>query len=164
MVHSNCWGPFLKLLRKSLFSDQQIYREQAFKILDIKKFISQKEKDSFLTFYVLKGPMVGQIFNQAWNTIKELGNPHEAQTNYIRATKVQFDYAEAFSNLGNIFKEMGQPENAELSLRQVTSLKPTHPVAHNNLGVILQELGKLDEAKASYELAVKIKYDYVFVC
>ena len=87
LVHSNCWGPFLKLLRKSLFSDQQIYREQAFKILDIKKFISQKEKDSFLTFYVLKGPMVGQIFNQAWNTIKELGQSYTRRNQVLEKLK-----------------------------------------------------------------------------
>ena len=73
LAHSNCWKTFLPTLKKSLYSNQQIHREQAFKILDLKKSLSQIERDTFLTFYILKGPLIGKTFNQAWNTVRDLG-------------------------------------------------------------------------------------------
>ena len=76
LAHTNCWKVFLPTLKKSLFSDQQFHREQAFKILDLKKSLTQIERDTFLTFYILKGPLIGKIFNQAWNTVRELGQSY----------------------------------------------------------------------------------------
>lgn len=87
LAHPNCWSLFLPLLKRNLFSNQQIYREHTFKILDLKKFLSREEKDSFLTFYILKGPLVGQIFNQAWNTIKELGQSYLRRANVLKKLK-----------------------------------------------------------------------------
>jgi hypothetical protein len=87
LAHPNCWSLFLPLLKRNLFSNQQIYREHTFKILDLKKFLSREEKDSFLTFYILKGPLVGQIFNQAWNTVKELGQSYIRRANVLQKLK-----------------------------------------------------------------------------
>ena len=87
LAHPNCWSLFLPLLKRNLFSNQQIYREHTFKILDLKKFLSREEKDSFLTFYILKGPLVGQIFNQAWNTVKELGQSYLRRANVLQKLK-----------------------------------------------------------------------------
>ncbi len=82
LAHSNCWKTFIPTLKKSLYSDKQIHREQAFKILDLKKSLSQIDRDTFLTFYILKGPLIGKTFNQAWNTVRDLGQ------SFTRRTKV----------------------------------------------------------------------------
>ena len=83
LAHSNCWKVFLPTLKKSLYSNKQIHREQAFKILDLKKSLSQVERDTFLTFYILKGPLIGKTFNQAWNTVRDLGQSFNRRTKVL---------------------------------------------------------------------------------
>ena len=95
------------------------------------------------------------------SVLKETGRISESLIAKQKAVELDFQDAEAHSNLGNMLKELGRLEEAEASYRQAIALKPDLAKAHYNLGSTLKELGRLDEVEAHYRQAIALKSNYV---
>ena len=85
----------------------------------------------------------------------------EALMHYNRATVLNPDYADAFSNGGVIFQEMHRYEEALGCYDKTLDLKPDHFMAHNNRGIILQKTRRYNDAEISFTKAIALKPDYV---
>ena len=101
----------------------------------------------------LSWKVLGALLNQT-------GRLLESVVASSKSIAINFEDAEAHSNLGATFKELGRLEEAEISFRQAIKLQPDFVQAYTNLGVVLQLLGKLEEAEVSYRKAIKLKPNY----
>ncbi len=79
MASSECYKAFEKELKSAMFRPQlkQIEAYYAYKTLSALNLLTRKEKDIYLTTFILSGPVKGEIFNEAWNTITELGKNYD---------------------------------------------------------------------------------------
>jgi hypothetical protein len=53
------------------------YKITLYKILKSHNLISQSDEDLFFSIYILQGPVVGEIFNMAWNRISKLSQNYK---------------------------------------------------------------------------------------
>ena len=67
------------------------------------------------------------------NTLREIGQPHQAVVSYQRALEIKPDFAEAHCNLGNALKDLSQFDNAQASYRRALQIDPAYAQAHSNL-------------------------------
>ena len=76
-ISSACWNAMTPYLQKRLFPETKTnYKKLAFLMLQAKKSLPEKLKDTYLTLFMLNGPKIGPVFNEAWNIMKELGNDY----------------------------------------------------------------------------------------
>lgn len=80
--HPECWAKMLPTLKQLAEDSSGLYQALYIKMLESKNSLTSEEKDYYLTLYILKAPVVGQMFNKAWSNLKELGQ------NYPRRKKV----------------------------------------------------------------------------
>ena len=96
-IGATCWFSIVDDLKGLLFTKTPIMREFAYKILDAEEALTEVERDSFQTFYLLDNPVNGDLFNRSWATVETLGQ------NYGRRMNV-FKYLRKLDPLpGNIF-------------------------------------------------------------
>ncbi|NNK77441.1 MAG: tetratricopeptide repeat protein, partial [Litoreibacter sp.] len=99
-----------------------------------------------------------------WNIIgvasAQLGKLDRAIEGFHRASDLNPEFPDAYSNLGNAYKAQGKLSAAVASFARALALKPDFAEARNNLGIVLQDQGKLAEAAESYKRALEIKADY----
>jgi len=83
VFNQNCLKKIIPILKTELvkFSSPTM-KEMFYNFLDLYSAINQKERDFFLTLYILQGPIKGDAFNDGWNVIKILGK------NYKRRQRV----------------------------------------------------------------------------
>ncbi|MGV6811475.1 MAG: tetratricopeptide repeat-containing sulfotransferase family protein [Brevirhabdus sp.] len=75
-----------------------------------------------------------------------LGRTDAALASYEAATRLDPNYAEAFSNYGRLLSELGRVDEAILKLRHAHELVPDAPVTRLHLGVALRRAGEVEEA------------------
>jgi len=76
------------------------------------------------------------------------GKISDARKFFLRATKVNKRFAEAYNNLGAIYNQLGQFENALDNARQSMELDPDSISGYSNVANAYVGLNRLDEAKA----------------
>ncbi|MFY0693265.1 MAG: tetratricopeptide repeat protein [Paracoccaceae bacterium] len=99
-----------------------------------------------------------------WNIIgvasAQLGQLDRAIEGFHKASELNPEFPDAYSNLGNAYKAQGKLGAAVASFARALALKPDFAEAYNNLGIVLQDQGKLEEAAARYKNALELKSDY----
>ncbi|WP_127717536.1 hypothetical protein [Halobacteriovorax sp. HLS] len=83
-IGATCWFSIVDDLKGLLFTNAPIMREFAYKILDTQDALSQVERDSFHTFYLLDNPVNGDLFNRAWATVETLGQNYGRRMNVYK--------------------------------------------------------------------------------
>jgi hypothetical protein len=87
MMNKSCWKKLEPSFKDSLFSDEPLVRKVSYNLLDAKDAIDTTTSDLFLTFYILSGPIVGPLFNKAWNTVTALGQNYQRRNNLLLKLK-----------------------------------------------------------------------------
>ncbi len=72
-ISSDCLKAMGQELRDLMNSGDKSRRELAFLLLDSRGELSPEERELYLVEFLLRGPVVGEVFNQAWNLLKALG-------------------------------------------------------------------------------------------
>jgi eukaryotic-like serine/threonine-protein kinase len=87
-----------------------------------------------------------------------------------KANRTYIEFAQAYprdsfsrSNLGANYVMLGQYENAIAPILETIRLRPDDGVAYANLMVVDMGLNRLDDAKTTYEQAVSLKLDEVYL-
>jgi len=88
LMNKSCWNKLVPSFTASLFSDDTNVNALSYNVLSAKDSIDQSSSDQFLTFYILSGPVVGNIFNKAWNTIGKLGQDYSRRQKLLRKLKL----------------------------------------------------------------------------
>ncbi len=88
---------------KSAFLDVEssLVKELYLKFLNLTNNLDSTEKDFFLTLYFLQGPVIGDLFNESWNTIQILGqnyNKRKAVLDKLKELNLLPDVIFATSN------------------------------------------------------------------
>jgi tetratricopeptide (TPR) repeat protein len=81
------------------------------------------------------------------NCLYSLRRREEAAAQFVAATELAPDYAEAWNNLGIVRGELGDRANAIDALRKALDLVPHYADAHYNLAEALSAAGDLDGAR-----------------
>lgn len=104
------------------------------------------------------------------------GNFDEAIICFRKATLINQDFAQAYTQMGEAYKKLGKnkeaeavlsqaaeiymekemDENAEAVLNEVAKLNPNTINVYNSLGIIYRRQGKFEEAREQYERAIKV--------
>ncbi|KWT79579.1 tetratricopeptide repeat protein [Candidatus Magnetominusculus xianensis] len=85
----------------------------------------------------------------------------DAEREYLIATTLKPDYADAYNNLGDIYASQGRMNEALNAFKKAVQYSPGFAVAYNNLGTIYDERGQYEEAVMHYQTATKLKPDYI---
>ena len=89
-----------------------------------------------------------QLFSEAQQAYKE-GMLEEAESGFIKITKLNPEFYEAWLRLGNIYVRTGQLKAAERMFEKSASISPEEYKAWNNLAItyIKQAIAVLKEGK-----------------
>lgn len=68
-----CWKSMEGQLKVHLQGQDYNFRQAAFLILDSQHLLTSKEREIYLTSYILRGPVASDSFNLAWKKLKSLG-------------------------------------------------------------------------------------------
>ncbi len=99
--------------------------------------------------------------NNLGNALDKQGRTTEAIEQYLIATRIKPDYAEARNNLGNALQKEGHVEEAIEQYLKALRIKSDYAEAHNNLGNALEKQGRIAEAFEHYLQTLRIKPDFV---
>ncbi len=73
-MNESCLKTLIPEIKKAYLEvESALAKELYLKFLNINGKLDPKEKDFFLTLYYLQGPVIGDLFNESWNTIQTLG-------------------------------------------------------------------------------------------
>lgn len=89
LAHPQCWKAFFPHLKKVLLGETPRHQIILHKILTLKGALSQEENDFFYTLYLLRGPLIGETFNQAWNNLSKIGQNYPRRARLLEALKGQ---------------------------------------------------------------------------
>ncbi len=87
LMHHECWKSLLPQLKQSLILETPRHQMILHKILKIRQALTQSEADFFYTLYLLRGPLVGETFNQAWNALFKIGQNFKRRTTLLETLK-----------------------------------------------------------------------------
>ncbi len=88
-MHEKCWQAFLPQLKQALFAEIPRRQMVLHKILNVRKALNSAESDFFYTLYLLRGPLVGETFNQSWNVLARIGQNFERKAVLLKALQKQ---------------------------------------------------------------------------
>lgn len=87
IIHTECWNSFVPYLKSLLSSKNKIIKEHAYILLKLKNNLLTEEKDFYLSLNLLENPVVGSIFNEAWSTMKEIGQNYKRRQLVLQKLK-----------------------------------------------------------------------------
>lgn len=83
-----CWDKIIGPLKEAMMkSPKKNKGEEAFLTLHYLGALSQIEREQFLVLFILKGPINGETFNLAWNTVQNLGQNHSKRKSIVAYLK-----------------------------------------------------------------------------
>jgi Tfp pilus assembly protein PilF len=95
---------------------------------------------------------------EAWNNLanvrKDLGDPHEAESFYLKTLKIRPQSGAAAVNLGLLYLQTGHLADAASWFRHALRVDVQDADAHNNLGTVLRMQGNSAEAEYEFRQAV----------
>lgn len=77
MANTDCWKKIIPSFEKELLSFNQDKATLAFRVLKAKGALTNEKKDLFMANYILNGPDNGDLFNEAWTELKNLGQNYK---------------------------------------------------------------------------------------
>ena len=83
-LNDQCFLAFQAELKNALLKDDQNQKIFAYTLLNAKKMLNEREKDLFLTIYLLGSPIVGDTFNEAWSNLIKIGANHKRRSGLFR--------------------------------------------------------------------------------
>ncbi len=109
---------------------------------------------------ISKNPQNHRGYNNLGVFLKKQGRLEEAIDQYLKALRIESDYADAHSNLGAALSDQGKLKEAIAHYYEALRIKPDLAEAHNNLGYAIKRQGKLEEAIGHYLEALRIKPEF----
>jgi tetratricopeptide (TPR) repeat protein len=103
---------------------------------------------------IVSRPRLAEAHNLLGVISAAQGHKAEAIKSIARATRLDPDNAQYFSNLGELERQRGKLQEAGIALRAAVHLDPAHAQALNNLGILHYDLREYDEAVACYQKAL----------
>ena len=96
----------------------------------------------------------------AWNNLggllKDEGDLVGAKNAFLRALKIDGNFATGFYNLGMTLKAMGVFGEAIACYEQAIKLNPNYAEAYQNLGVVLLKVGRVRESLEGFKRAIAL--------
>ena len=77
LLGPSCQKGLIPMLKKELVNEKLLHQAIFYRVLIAWKGLTRQESDFFYTIYLLRGPVVGDIFNRAWNALSSLGQNFE---------------------------------------------------------------------------------------
>ena len=93
------------------------------------------------------------LLNELGNLLLRQGRRLDAEARYLRAVKLDKDFAAAWNNLGVARFSLGKKSEAKTAYRKAVEIQPNYALAWYNLGVCLDALNYYTQAIKSYERA-----------
>lgn len=93
------------------------------------------------------------LLNELGNLMLRQGRRHDAEARYLRAVKLDRNFAAAWNNLGVVRFSLGKKTDAKLAYRKAVAIQPNYALAWYNLGVTLDSLNYYTQAIKAYERA-----------
>jgi CRP-like cAMP-binding protein len=84
-----------------------------------------------------------------------------AIANLEEAIRLRPDFVDAYNQLGITYYDQGKYVEALTVFRATTQLEPSNPYHHYNLGTVLKLLRDYPAARDAFQLAVRLKPDYM---
>lgn len=92
--------------------------------------------------------------------LKEGGRFDHAREEFVKATELKPEYADALANLGDVFFHEDQFSQAIVYLLRAVEIDPSLARAHNRLGMVYSMTGDFESGLNHLETALKLKKDY----
>lgn len=93
------------------------------------------------------------LLNELGNLLLRQGRRKDAEARYLRAVKLDKDFAAAWNNLGVVRFALGRKSEAKIAYRKAVAIQPNYALAWYNLGVVLDALNYYTQAIKAYERA-----------
>ena len=93
------------------------------------------------------------LLNELGNLLLRQGRRKDAEARYLRAVKLDEDFAAAWNNLGVVRFALGRKSEAKTAYRKAVEIQPNYALAWYNLGVVLDALNYYPQAIKAYERA-----------
>lgn len=101
-MSGSCLTTIIPEIKKAFLEvESSLSKELYLKFLILTENLKPEEKDFFLTLYFLQGPVIGDLFNESWNTIGALGqnyNKRKAVLDKLKGLNLLPDEIFAASN------------------------------------------------------------------
>ncbi|MCY4523244.1 MAG: hypothetical protein OXB84_00755 [Halobacteriovoraceae bacterium] len=81
----DCWQKLTPLFESWYESKSHKIREYAYILLKLSGALSQEKKDFYLSLYILQGPHKGEVFNEAWNIVRGLGQDFKRRKKLVNS-------------------------------------------------------------------------------
>ena len=101
-------------------------------------------------------PANAYAYNNLGSTLYLNHRNGEAQAEFLKAIKVDANYAAPESNLAMTYQDAGEVDRAIQHYRRALQIDPNYPQALSNLGVALASEGHWAEAEVCYARALKL--------
>jgi hypothetical protein len=72
MISTDCWNSFLPAVKRYLYEGEGELQRRSFLILRLLDKWEMADQDFYFSLYLLEGPQVGPLFNEAWNHLYQL--------------------------------------------------------------------------------------------
>lgn len=93
------------------------------------------------------------LLNELGNLLLRQGRRLDAEARYLRAVKLDKDFAAGWNNLGVVRFSLGKKSDAKLAYRKAVAIQPNYALAWYNLGVCLDSLNYYTQAIKAYQRA-----------
>ena len=89
LMNIDCWLALLPHLKELLLKENPRHQMILFKLLDGRQALTANEADFFYTVYLLRGPLIGEAFNRAWNNLVKIGLDFGRRTALLKKLQEQ---------------------------------------------------------------------------
>jgi len=90
----------------------------------------------------------------------EQGKYEQAISEYIKAIKINPNYADAYNNRGVSYYNQGKYEQAINDYTRAIELNPKYADAYNNRGIVYYDQGQHNQAISDYSKAIDVNKSY----
>ncbi|OUR97913.1 hypothetical protein A9Q84_06880 [Halobacteriovorax marinus] len=169
-IGNTCWHSILADLKGLLFSKKQGLRDFSFKILSAKEAMTQLERDTYLVFYILSNPIIGNNFNRAWTTMMSMGQDYGRRVKvYNRLKFIDPLPGEVFSHrvtekreaIINLFHQNFPEYLNHYAKTCVNFLKGQGDFPNGNPTLHCDELYKISKKKRWINQTLKLQYSAI---
>ncbi len=152
----------LNLVPGGFVSERFIIEERFTKIGN---YWELKDKDNPLDIYrkiqlLDKDGLIAYVYSNRGNVCASTGQYDRSIRDYIRAIKLNPNFAEAYNNRGIAYRNLGELKQAVADYTKAIELNPSYAEAYNNRGIAYRDLGLFDQAISDYNRAIKLRPDF----
>ena len=128
--------------------------------LTLKQVAIWKDSIALWTYVIEREPQGVPIAHYNLGLVYQNRNmPDKALEQYLIATRLAPDDADAHNNLGLVYKRLNMPDKAMEQYLIASKLNPDNAETHSNLGISFQLLNMPDKAEEEFLAAAKLRPD-----